>query len=299
MARVRIVELHFLAEPWRRVAFVAIAFALAWLASRVSQQLAERIVRRYEARNVDPAGASTGVITSLKRHETFVSLVQTSVRYVAYVLATLFAISQISGVRGNGALAGASLLVVLLGFALQRFLIDILSGIFMQFEGWFAIGDSVVIEPAGLAGIVEETSLRSTKLRSLTGDVIHVNNSQVQAVRVLPRGVRQVSIELAVRDEAEGRRLFEEAARVMPVGPTQFVRVPWIESVEKLGDELVLVRGRAAVAPGREWLARGFLADVLRERAAEGLIVHGPVVIEVDDLASRRYARATSGAERD
>jgi hypothetical protein len=295
---VRIIELDLLAEPWRRAAFVAIAFGLAWIASRLSQRLAERIVRRYEARNVDPEGASTDVIISLKRHETIVSLVQTSVRYVAYVLATLFAVTQLAGVRGNGAIAGASLIVLLLGFALQRFLIDILSGIFMQFEGWFAIGDSVVIEPSGLAGIVEETSLRSTKLRSLAGDVIYVNNSQMSAVRVLPRGVRQVSIELVVRDESEGRRLFEDAARVMPVGPTQFVRVPWIESVERLDDELVLLHARAAVAPGREWLAQGFLTNVLRERAAEGLIVHGPVVIEIDDLASRRYARATSGAER-
>jgi small conductance mechanosensitive channel len=294
---VRIVELHFIAEPWRRAAFVAVAFVLAYVVSRLSKRVAEHLVGRYEAKNVDPAGASTGVIVSLKRHETIVSLVQTSVRYVAYVLATLFGITQIAGVRGNGAIAGASLLVLLLGFALQRFLIDILSGIFMQFEGWFAIGDSVVIEPSGLAGIIEETSLRSTKLRSLAGDVIYVNNSQVQAVRVLPRGVRQVSIELVVRDEGEGRRLFEDAARVMPVGPTQFVRLPWLEAVERLDEELVLLRGRAAVAPGREWLAQGFLASVLRERAPEGLIAHGPVVIEIDDLASRRYARATAGSE--
>lgn len=295
----RIVELNFFAEPWRRAAYVAIAFVLAWVVSRLSSRMAERIVRRYETRNVDPAGASTGVIVSLKRHETIVSLVQTSVRYAAYGLATLFGILQLAGVRGNnGAIAGASLVVLLLGFALQRFLIDILSGVFMQFEGWFAIGDSVVIEPSGLAGIVEETSLRSTKLRSLAGDVIYVNNSQVQGVRVLPRGVRQMSIELVVRDESEGRRLFEDAARVMPVGPTQFVRMPLIESVERLDEDLVLLRGRALVAPGREWLAQGFLASVLRERAAEGLIVHGPVVIEIDDLASRRYARTTSAAER-
>ena len=179
---------------------------------------------------------------------------QTSVRYVAYVLATLFAIAQLAGVRGSSAIAGASLLVLLLGFALQRFLIDILSGIFMQFEGWFAIGDSVVIEPSGLAGIVEETSLRSTKLRSLGGDVIYVNNSQISAVRVLPRGVREVSIELVVRDEEEGRRVFEDAARVMPVGPTQFVRLPWIEAVERLDDDLVLLRAprrrRARAASG-------------------------------------------------
>jgi len=291
-------QLEFIGQPWRTVAYVVIAYALAWVVSRVSKRLAERIVRRYEAKNVDPKGASTGVIISLKRHETFVSLVQTTVRYLAYVLATLFTISQLSGVRGSGAIAGASLLVLLVGFAAQRFLIDILSGIFMQFEGWFAIGDSIVIEPSGVAGIVEETSLRATKLRSLTGDVIFVNNSQISAVRVLPRGVRQVSIDLVVRDESEGRRLFEDAARVMPVGPTQFVRLPWIEAVDRLDDELVLLHGRAAVAPGREWLADGFLVNVMRERASEGLIVHGPVVFEIDDVANRRYARATSGAER-
>jgi small conductance mechanosensitive channel len=295
---VRIAQLRFLPDTWRMVAFIAIGFALAWIVSRLSKRLAEWLVGRYERKHVDPGGATTGVIVALKRHETTVALVQTSVRYVAYVLAALFAITQVAGVRGSGAIAGASLLVLLLGFALQRFLIDILSGVFMQFEGWFAIGDSVVMEPAGLTGIVEETSLRSTRLRTIGGDVIYVNNSSITAVRVLPRGVREVSIELAVTDEAAGRRLVENAARVMPVGPTQFVRVPWIESCERLGDELVLVRARAAVAPGREWLAEGFLSGVLREHAPDGLIVHGPVVMEVDEVARRRFARSTSGGER-
>jgi small-conductance mechanosensitive channel len=295
---VRIVQLDFLPVPWRDAAFVAIAFVVAWVVSRASQRLAESLVGRYERKHVDPGGASTGVIVGLKRRETLVALVQTSVRYIAYVLATLFAIAQVAGVHGRGAIAGASLLVLLLGFALQRFLIDILSGVFMQFEGWFSIGDSVVVEPGSLTGIVEETSLRSTKLRSVGGDAIYVNNSQVQSVRVLPRGVREVSIELVVSDESAGRRLVESAARVMPVGPTQFVRVPWIESVERLDDDLVLLRARAAVAPGREWLAQGFLSDVLRERALDGLIVHGPVVMDVDELARRRFARATSGVER-
>jgi hypothetical protein len=295
---VHFLQLGFLPEPWRTIAVIAIAFVLAWLLSLTSKRLAYWLVGRYEKKHVDPGGSTTGVIDGLKRRETLVSLTQTSVRYVAYVLATLFAIAQIAGVSGRSAIAGASLLVLVLGFALQRFLIDILSGLFMQFENWFAIGDSIIIEPSGLGGIVEETSLRSTKLRSVGGDVIHVNNSAISAIRLLPRGVRELSIELVVRDEKEGRRLFEDAARVMPIGATQFVRAPRIESVERLDDEMVLLRARAAVAPGREWLAEGFLTDVLRERAAAGMIVHGPVVIAVDELARLRYARATSGAER-
>jgi small conductance mechanosensitive channel len=286
------VALHAVPDPWRTIAFVAAAFALAWFASRLSRRVAEWIVARYEARHFDGDAATSGVIAGLKRRATIVSLVQTTLRYAAYGLALVFALTQLTGIGGPGALAGASLLVLLIGFALQRFLIDILTGIFMQFEGWFAVGDSVIMEPWSLAGVVEEISLRSTRLRSITGEVVRVHNGQIGTVRVLPRGTREVSLELFVRDEAEGRRLLSETARVMPAGPTQFIRPPWLEGVNQLDGELVHVRARATVAPGREWLAYEFLPSVLRERATEGLIVHGPVVMAVDDIAGRRYAGA-------
>lgn len=293
-----VVELHFISEPWRTVAFSVIAFVAAYVVSRLSKQLAEWIVARYEVRHADTESASTGVIVGLKRRETIVSLVQTTVRYIAYGIAIMIVIVQLAGLGSNGALAGASLVVVLIGFALQRFLIDILTGFFMQFEGWFSIGDSVSVEPWGLAGIVEEISLRSTTLRALSGEVLHVHNSQVLAVRVLPRGLREVSIELFVRDEAEGRHVFEQAARVMPIGPTEFVRPPWIESVQRLDSDLIHIRARATIAPGREWLAHEFLSDVLKERAGADLIVHGPVVLDYDELARQRFARTTTTAAR-
>jgi small-conductance mechanosensitive channel len=296
---VHIVQLHFISEPWRVAVFAVIVFVAAWLVSMTSKQLAEWIVRRYELRHASDDAASTGVIVGLKRRETIVSLVQTSVRYAAYGVAVMITVVQLAGLgNSNGALAGASLIVVLIGFALQRFLIDILTGFFMQFEGWFSIGDSVSVEPWGLAGIVEEISLRSTTLRSLSGEVLRVHNSQVLAVRVLPRGLREVSIELFVRDEEEGRKAFEQAARVMPIGPTEFVRPPWIESVQRLDSDLIHIRARATVAPGREWLAHEFLPDVLKERAGGDLIVHGPVVLDYDELARLRFARSTTSGAR-
>ena len=294
-----VVQLHFISEPWRVVVYAVIVFTAAWIVSQASKQLAEWLVRRYEVRHADDETPTTGVIVGLKRRETIVSLVQTSVRYAAYGVAVMVTVVQLAGLgNSNGALAGASLIVVLIGFALQRFLIDILTGFFMQFEGWFSIGDSITVEPWGLAGIVEETSLRSTRLRALSGELLFVHNSQVLAARVLPRGLREVSIELFVRDEQKGRALFQQAARVMPIGPTEFVRPPWIESVQHLDSDLVHMRARATLAPGREWLAQDFLPDVLKERADEGLIVHGPVVLDYDELARLRFARTTAPAAR-
>ena len=232
------IDLNALPEPWDTIALIAAAFVVAWIISRSSQRLAEFLVGRYQARHFDPENATSGVIMGLKRRATIVSLVQTSVRYAAYGLAILFAVTKIAGFGGAGAVAGASLFILLVGFALQRFLIDILTGLFMQFEGWFAVGDSIIIEPWNLAGVVEEISLRSTRLRSVTGEVIRVHNGNVYGARVLPRGTREVSIEIFVRDEAEGRRVLTDISRVMPAGPTQFIRQPWIESCNQLDGDL-------------------------------------------------------------
>jgi hypothetical protein len=42
----------------------------------------------------------------------------------------------------------------------------------------------------------------------------------------------------------------------------------------------------------------GFFADLLRERAEDGLIAHGPVTLAVDESAARSFARATAATRR-
>ena len=277
---------------WQTAAWVVGVFAAAWLVSRLSGRLATWIVRRQEARHLsadDPA--DTGVMTSLKRRETAVSLVRTSVRYAAYGLALVLAFGALSLGGRTGTVAGASLILVMVGFAAQRFLTDILAGFFMFFEGWFAVGDNVTIEPLKLQGIVDEVGLRSTRLRAVTGEVVRVHNSSVQAVRVQPRGAREVEIEFFATSEDAGREVVAEVARIMPAGSTRFVRVPWVEEVEHLDDDLVRIRARATVAHGREWLAETFLPDLIKERG-EDVIVHGPVVWHADETAAREFARS-------
>src|SRR5436309_892439 len=183
----------------RRVAVTVLAFVAAWFVARSSSRIGSWIVNRQERRL--QRDDSTNVITGVKRRETALSLVQTTIRYIAYLAATLVLLSQLSGGTFT-TVAGASVLILLIGFAGQRFLTDILTGVFMLFEGWYAVGDTVVIEPWGIAGVVEEFSLRSTRLRALSGDVVSIHNANVQAARRIPRGSREVQIEVYLNDEA-------------------------------------------------------------------------------------------------
>jgi hypothetical protein len=68
--------------------------------------------------------------------------------------------------------------------------------------------------------------------------------------------------------------------------------------VDEISESLYRLSVRAAVAPGREWLVDGFFADLLRETAEPGLIVHGPVTLAVDESAARSYSRANPATRR-
>lgn len=274
----------------RRLAVAVLAFVAAWVVARSSTRIGAWIVNRQERRL--QRDDSTGVVAGIKRRETALSLAQTTIRYLAFLAATLVLLSQLSGGTFT-TVAGASVLVVLIGFAGQRFLTDILTGVFMVFEGWYAVGDTVVIEPWGVAGVVEQFSLRSTRLRALSGDVVNVHNSQVQAARRIPRGSREVQIEVYVNDESAGRALFEDVVRLVPVGPTNFIQEPWIRNVDVIDPDLVRISAGGFVPPGREWLAGDLIRSLLHERG-DGLVVHGPVVTEVDAAATARFERATT-----
>lgn len=285
---------------WGTLIVIASLFVTAWLVSRASGILAGGFARWYERRHLtgDTGPADTGVLVRLKRRDTTVSLVRTSVRYLAYGLALVLSIAELSGWSRGTAIAGGTVIVVLVGFAGQRFLTDIIAGFLMFFEGWFSVGDTITVEPWALSGVVEEVSLRSTTLRAVTGETIRVSNSQIYGARVLSKGVREVEIELFVTDAEEARRLVEEVAQILPAGPTRFVRRPWVEEVEELDVQLNRVLVAATVAHGREWLVQDFMPDILKERAPEGLIVHGPVVMFVDERATRRFARSVAGTRR-
>jgi small conductance mechanosensitive channel len=238
-------------------------------------------------------------MTALKRRETSVSIIRAAIAYFGFAAAAVLSAGQLfGGVDRLTALAGASFLFILIGFAIQRVLMDIIAGLAMFLERWYSVGDTIHIPMHDLQGVVEDMSLRHTRLRTLDGEVIHIHNSQIPSVRVLPSGAKQLVLEVFVTDRDKGVEMVDSVASILPVGPTTFVRRPRIDQVDELSETLIRVSVRASVAPGREWLVDGFFEDLLRERAEPGLIAHGPVTLAVDESAVRSFARASAVTRR-
>jgi small conductance mechanosensitive channel len=259
---------------------------VASLVSRILGAVVSRIRARVESISLESP------LVAIAQRETAVSLAQTAVRYVVFLIALVLAVTTVTGAHGIGTWAGASFVAVIVAFAAQRFLIDLMAGFVLFFEGWYTVGSTVVIEPMKLEGVVEDVSLRATKLRDVSGEVVRVHNSQILAVRVLPDGGRHVEVELFVRDADAGERLVEHVARLVPAGPTAFVEPPRVTAVTELDPDLYRVTGEATVAAGRNWMVESLLPSLLRERADEDLIVHGPVILPADEHAASRFERA-------
>lgn len=187
-------------------------FVLAWLISRVATRLADYFVDRSNRRRSGQGQlVDTGVIAGLRQRQTAISLIATSVRYLAFAFAVVLAIVVLSGAQRLQTIVGASFLAVVVGFAAQRFLMDVIAGLLMFFEGWFRIGDTVAIDAWNAQGVVEAVSLRS--LTIVKSEIIHVPNSQVVALRV-GRGVAAEAREDTQR--GRGADVDDRAPRLRP-----------------------------------------------------------------------------------
>jgi moderate conductance mechanosensitive channel len=282
------------------ILIIVLLFAAAWLLARASAWLALKVLVWNDRRSAKLDLTKGGKMTRLKRRETQVSIIRAGISYVAFATAAVLSVGQLlGGVDRLTALAGASFLLILVGFAIQRVLMDIIAGLVMFLERWYSVGDTIQIPMHELQGIVEDVSLRHTRLRTLDGEVIHIHNSQIPSVRVLPSGAKELQLEVFVTDRERGVQMVESVAGILPEGPTTFIRRPRIDRVDELSETLVRISARAAVAPGREWLLDGFFADLIRDRAEEGLIAHGPVTLSVDESAARSYSRANAATRRE
>nr|WP_255457421.1 mechanosensitive ion channel family protein [Sporosarcina sp. JAI121] len=116
---------------------------------------------------------------SERREKTLVKLLQNTLAYVVYFSAILAVLSEFS-IDVKGLLAGAGVLGLAVGFGAQSLVKDVITGFFIIFEDQFSVGDYVQIGAS--EGIVEEIGLRTTKIKSYTGEISILPNGTISQV---------------------------------------------------------------------------------------------------------------------
>lgn len=102
----------------------------------------------------------------------FISLFQ-FIKYVVYILVFMFILHS-SGINMNVFITASAALFVGIGFALQTFFQDIISGILMILDKSLHVGD--IIEVDGKVGQVKEINLRTTRMVTRNDRVMIIPN---------------------------------------------------------------------------------------------------------------------------
>jgi moderate conductance mechanosensitive channel len=218
-----------------------------------------------------------------KHRHVFAEVVTWTFLAVVYIVAAVLVVERL-GVPLAGLVAPAALLSAALGFGLQRFVQDIGAGFFITGERQYGFGDVVRISVAGVSepavGTVEDVTLRVTRIRSVSGEVIITPNGQIIQVTNLSRDWARTVIDVPVPAAVEVSRVTDVLKRVGEEAwddehlRKMMLDPPTVMGVERMEVDTFSVRMVARTLPGMQFdVGRQLRARVASAFREEGINV--------------------------
>ncbi|MFQ5969728.1 MAG: mechanosensitive ion channel family protein [Nitrososphaerales archaeon] len=136
-------------------------------------------------------------------------------------IAALSAIGNL-GVDFTGVLLAGGIIGIVIGFATQSVVANLLSGIFLQIDRAVKIGDPVEVVDMAVAGIIKEITPFSTRLRRFDGVLIRIPNEKFftsQLRNFFGHIARRVEVTVGIaykEDAATAMKLISEMAAKDP-----------------------------------------------------------------------------------
>ena len=289
----------FFTQPnaFRSVFILILALVAAYVVSKLIALIIIRIAQAVAVSSDTTDDFERQI--KLRRVETYLSVAIAMVRafIVGFVAFYVWRVLSPSASVSTAAIGASAFFIVLAGGTVGMILRDITSGAAMIIENWFHVGDYIRVEPfLDVSGVVERTTLRSTKLRNINGEVIWLHNQHIHGVKVTPRGLRTIAIDVFVNNEKVGRNLIEKAIETVPIGTMKVVKKPKISRAEQWGEKLFWFTVVGEMPPGREWLMENYFVDSLHElderRRGPKTFVRPPIARYADDAAEKSFKRA-------
>ena len=148
-----------------------------------------------------------------QRTKTIGSLIVSFLRYVA-IIVDVGVILTLWGANLASAIAGVSILAIIIGFGCKNLVADVVSGMFIVFDDYFAVGDAVIID--GFRGYVTEIGLRTIKIDDRLGNIKCIANSNITTCVNLSRTLNVVIVNMEIGYNEDIERVEAIISRELP-----------------------------------------------------------------------------------
>ncbi len=150
---------------------VVILLVITYRAITIAQALLTYWINKVAAQRELSGQAKASVVKST----------QVILRSIIWVAATLFVLDNL-GVNISAVLTGLGIGGVAVALAAQAILGDLFNFFVILLDKPFAIGDFIVSD--NISGTIEHIGLKSTRIRSLSGELVVISNSNLLASRI-------------------------------------------------------------------------------------------------------------------
>jgi small conductance mechanosensitive channel len=231
-----------------RLAGIAIIIVLALLAWEFSAGAISAYLNR-----TDPNGNAPALSA---RARTLLPLVRNILLITISVMAVLAILAEL-GVNIAPLLAGAGVAGLAIGVGAQSLVKDVITGAFILFEGTLNIGDVVQIN--GQGGLVEGLTVRTIRLRDLSGNVLTIPFGSVTSISNMTKEFSYYLLDIGVayREDTDEvvaiMREVDEEMRADAEFGDKILEPLEVLGVDRFADSAVYVRARTKTRPVQQW----------------------------------------------
>jgi small-conductance mechanosensitive channel len=244
----------------RVIVIIAIAVAVYLICRPIIRSVIKRLVSHRMA------GEDEAEIR--QRTDTLSSVLVKIVGVIILVVAVITILPEF-GVNITSLIAAIGIGGLAIAFAAQNLIRDFISGFFILLEDQYGIGDVVSI--AGIAGVVEDITLRRTILRDLDANVHSVPNGKVELSTNMTKKFSRVNLNVSVGYGENLKHVIDIINKICqemaeePEWKDDFITTPSVLRVDKLGDSGIDIKILGDTKPAKQWAIMGELRLRLKE----------------------------------
>lgn len=236
----------------RRVVGSGLSILIVIVIALVLWEAVSTAIERYLGRT----DAEGNLIERSARARTLLPLVRNALLVILLVMVTLIVLSEV-GVNIGPLLAGAGVVGLAIGFGSQKLVQDVITGAFMLFEDAISVGD--VVNVAGIGGVVERLSIRSIRLRDLSGNVHTIPFSAVDTVTNMTKDFSMYVFEVGVAYRESVDEVMDVLREIgaglqedTEYGPLILEPLE-VLGVDQFADSAVIIKARIKTRPIKQW----------------------------------------------